>query len=152
MTSSTNTKKLPKILIVIGTRPETIKCAPLITELKSDHYRSRFQVIVLSTGQHRQILQQTLIAFQQKIDINLDLMIYNQQLSKLFSRIFYGVTEQINLIQPNLLLVQGDTTTALASSLAAAYHHIPVAHVEAGLRSFNLSNPYPEEINRKIID
>ncbi|CAF3548725.1 unnamed protein product [Rotaria sp. Silwood1] len=152
MTSSTNTKKLPKILIVIGTRPETIKCAPLITELKSDHYSSRFQVIVLSTGQHRQILQQTLIAFQQKIDINLDLMIYNQQLSKLFSRIFYGVTEQINLIQPNLLIVQGDTTTALASSLAAAYHHIPVAHVEAGLRSFNLSNPYPEEINRKIID
>ncbi|CAF3869192.1 unnamed protein product [Rotaria sordida] len=152
MISSMNSTNLPKILIVLGTRPEGIKCAPLISELKSDHYRSKFQVIVLSTGQHRQILQQTLIAFQQNIDINLDLMMYDQKLSELFIRVFSGVTKQINIIQPNLLIIQGDTTTALASSLAAAYHHIPVAHVEAGLRSFNLSNPYPEELNRKIID
>ncbi|CAF2737853.1 unnamed protein product [Rotaria sp. Silwood2] len=152
MISSMNSVNLPKILIVLGTRPEGIKCAPLIAELKSDRYRSRFEVIVLSTGQHRQILQQTLIAFQQKIDINLDLMMYNQTLTELFSRVFSKVNEQINIIHPNLLIVQGDTTTALASSLAAAYNHIPVAHVEAGLRSFNLSNPYPEELNRKIID
>ncbi|CAF1323553.1 unnamed protein product [Rotaria sp. Silwood1] len=150
--SSINNTNLPKILIVLGTRPEGIKCAPLIAELKSDYYRSKFKVIVLSTGQHRHILQQALIAFQQKVDINLDLMMYNQKLSELFSRVFSGVTKQINTIRPNLLIVQGDTTTALASSLAAAYHHIPVAHVEAGLRSFNLSNPYPEELNRKIID
>ncbi|CAF4179212.1 unnamed protein product, partial [Rotaria sordida] len=152
MVVTINRINLPRILIVLGTRPEGIKCAPLIAELKSDRYRSKFNVIVLSTGQHRQILQQTLISFQQRIDIDLDLMMYNQKLSDLFSRVFSRVTEQINIIQPNLLIVQGDTTTALVSALAAAYHHIPVAHVEAGLRSFNLSNPYPEELNRKIID
>ncbi|CAF4404576.1 unnamed protein product [Rotaria sp. Silwood2] len=150
--SSINRLNLPRILIVIGTRPEAIKCAPLIAELKSDRYHSRFQVIVISTGQHREILQQTLVVFKQKIDINLDLMSYNQTLTQLFSRIYFQINQQINLIHPNLVIVQGDTTTALASSLAAAYNQLPVAHVEAGLQTFNLSNPYPEELNRKIID
>ncbi|CAF4419382.1 unnamed protein product, partial [Rotaria sp. Silwood2] len=128
--SSINRLNLPRILIVIGTRPEAIKCAPLIAELKSDRYHSRFQVIVIST----------------------DLMSYNQTLTQLFSRIYFQINQQINLIHPNLVIVQGDTTTALASSLAAAYNQLPVAHVEAGLQTFNLSNPYPEELNRKIID
>ncbi|CAF4337931.1 unnamed protein product, partial [Adineta steineri] len=145
-------KSLPKILIVLGTRPEGIKCAPLIAELKSDYYRSKFQIIVLSTGQHREILRQSLMAFKQTVDIDLDLMMNNQNLSDLFHRIFFQINEQINLIKPNLLIVQGDTTTALVSALVASYHQIPVAHVEAGLRTFNLSNPFPEELNRKIID
>ncbi|CAF1168716.1 unnamed protein product [Rotaria magnacalcarata] len=149
---SKNSISLPKILFVLGTRPEGIKCAPLIAELKSGQYRSRFEVIVLSTGQHRQMLQQALIAFKQTVDIDLDLMMHDQSLSELFSRVFSGVAKQINIIEPHLIVVQGDTTTALASSLAAAYHKIPLAHVEAGLRSFNLANPYPEELNRKIID
>ena len=145
-------KNLPRILVVLGTRPEAIKCAPLIAELKSDQYRTRFHVIVLSTGQHRQILRQTLNVFHQTIDIDLDLMEHDQKLTNLFGRIFSGVTEKINAIQPRLVIVQGDTLTALAASLAAAYHPVPVAHVEAGLRSFDLSNPYPEELNRKTID
>ncbi|CAF1312679.1 unnamed protein product [Adineta steineri] len=145
-------RSLPKILIVLGTRPEGIKCAPLIAELKSDYYRSKFQIIVLSTGQHREILRQSLMAFKQTVDIDLDLMMNNQNLSDLFHRIFFQINEQINLIKPNLLIVQGDTTTALVSALVASYHQIPVAHVEAGLRTFNLSNPFPEELNRKIID
>ncbi|CAF1138864.1 unnamed protein product [Adineta steineri] len=147
-----NNKSLPKILIVLGTRPEAIKCAPLIAELKSDYYRSKFQVIVISTAQHREILQQNLMAFKQTVDIDLDLMMNNQNLSNLFHRIFFQINEQINLIKPNLLIVQGDTTSALVSALVASYHQIPVAHVEAGLRTFNLSNPFPEELNRKIID
>ncbi|CAF3865140.1 unnamed protein product [Adineta steineri] len=149
---SINNRSLPKILIVLGTRPEGIKCAPLIAELKSDYYRSKFQIIILSTGQHREILQQSLMAFKQTVDIDLDLMMNNQTLSYLFHRIFFQINEQINLIKPNLLIVQGDTTTALVSALVAAYNQIPVAHVEAGLRTFNLSNPFPEELNRKIID
>lgn len=147
-----DTKNPQQILIVLGTRPEAIKCSPLIAELRSDRYRSKFRVLVLSTGQHRQMLKDTLIAFQQKIDIDLGLMVHNQTLSDLFSRIFSGVVEQINTIRPSLLIVQGDTTTALASALAAGYSQVPVAHVEAGLRSFNVYNPYPEELNRKIID
>ncbi|CAF4224919.1 unnamed protein product, partial [Adineta steineri] len=149
---SINNKSLSKILIVLGTRPEGIKCAPLIAELKSNYYRSKFHIIVLSTGQHREILRQTLMAFKQTVDIDLDLMMNNQSLPDLFHRIFFQINEQINLIKPNLLIVQGDTTTALVSALVAAYNQIPVAHVEAGLRTFNLSNPFPEELNRKIID
>ncbi|CAF0935058.1 unnamed protein product [Adineta steineri] len=149
---SINNKSLPKILIVLGTRPEGIKCAPLIAELKSDYYRSKFQIIVLSTGQHREILRQSLMGFKQTVDIDLDLMMNNQSLPDLFHRIFFQINEQINLIKPDLLIVQGDTTTALVSALVAAYNQIPVAHVEAGLRTFNLSNPFPEELNRKIID
>ncbi|CAF0774778.1 unnamed protein product [Adineta steineri] len=149
---SINNKSLPKIVIVLGTRPEGIKCAPLIAELKSDYYRSKFQIIVISTGQHREILHQSLMAFKQTVDIDLDLMMNNQSLPDLFHRIFFQINEQINLIKPDLLIVQGDTTTALVSALVAAYNQIPVAHVEAGLRTFNLSNPFPEELNRKIID
>ena len=145
-------KNLPRILVVLGTRPEAIKCAPLIAELKSDQYRKRFHVIVLSTGQHRQMLRQTLNVFHQTIDVDLDLMEHDQKLAGLFTRVFSGVSEKINTIQPRLVIVQGDTLTALAASLAAAYHPVPVAHVEAGLRSFDLSNPYPEELNRKTID
>ncbi|CAF4084887.1 unnamed protein product, partial [Adineta steineri] len=149
---SISNKSLPKILIVLGTRPEGIKCAPLIAELKSDYYRSKFEIIVLSTGQHRELLHQSLMAFNQTVDIDLDLMMNNQSLPDLFHRIFFQINEQINLIKPNLLLVQGDTTSALVSALVASYHQIPVAHVEAGLRTFDLSNPFPEELNRKIID
>ncbi|CAF4003892.1 unnamed protein product [Adineta steineri] len=92
------------------------------------------------------------MAFKQTIDIDLDLMMDNQNLPDLFHRIFFQINEQINLIKPNLIIVQGDTTTALLSAIVAACNQIPVAHVEAGLRTFSLSNPFPEELNRKIID
>lgn len=141
-----------RVLIVIGTRPEAIKCAPLISELRSQKYISKFSVTVISTGQHRKILKQSLEAFKQKVDIDLGLMTHNQTLSHLFANIFLGISNQIRLLKPHVIIVQGDTTSALATAIAGAYQNIPIAHVEAGLRSFNLSNPYPEEINRKLID
>jgi UDP-N-acetylglucosamine 2-epimerase (non-hydrolysing) len=119
--------------------------------LRKEHAKS-FNVIVLSTGQHREILKQTLGAFGQDVDIDLNVMTYNQQLGRLFSVIFDGISDQIQKLRPHLLVVQGDTTTSLAAALAAQYQSIPVAHVEAGLRSFDLTNPYPEELNRKVID
>jgi UDP-N-acetylglucosamine 2-epimerase (non-hydrolysing) len=145
-------KNIPRIMIVIGTRPDVIKCAPLIAELKTSKYTMKFNLIIVSTGQHRQILESSLTVFNQTVDIDLRLMIHNQRLSDLFFNVFSGITNQIHALEPSLIIVQGDTTTALAAALAGAYQGVPVAHVEAGLRSFNLSNPFPEELNRKLID
>ncbi|CAF0937620.1 unnamed protein product [Brachionus calyciflorus] len=144
---------LPKVVIVIGTRPEAVKCAPLISELRKLNYGNKFELVVLSTGQHREILRQTLNSFGQKVDIDLDLMTTNQDLSTFFNSAFQKLTLEFKrLNKVSLVVVQGDTTTALAAALAASYLHISVAHVEAGLRSYDMENPFPEETNRKLID
>ncbi|EFC46369.1 predicted protein [Naegleria gruberi] len=143
---------LPRVLIVLGTRPEAIKCAPLISHLKSN-YSSELEVIVLSTGQHSEILKQTLGVFHQHVDIDLKLMTPNQSISSFFTLSFQKISLEFERQGPiSMVLVQGDTTTSLVAALAASYLKIPVGHVEAGLRSYDFNSPFPEELNRKMID
>jgi UDP-N-acetylglucosamine 2-epimerase (non-hydrolysing) len=139
---------MKKILIVFGTRPEAIKLAPVIKDLKKE---KAFKTIVCSTGQHDEMLKQVINLFKIKIDFDLSLMKKNQDLFDITSRSIYKLKSVFKKIRPDLLIVQGDTTTAFTSSLAAFYLKIKVAHVEAGLRSHDMYNPYPEEINRKVI-
>jgi len=138
-----------KISIVFGTRPEVIKLAPLIKELKS--YK-KINCNVCTTGQHKQMLEQTLRIFDITPDVNLNVMKKNQSLSILTSNILTKIEKYIKKEKPQLIIVHGDTTTALSATLAAFYQQIPVAHVEAGLRTHNLYSPWPEEANRIIID
>jgi UDP-N-acetylglucosamine 2-epimerase (non-hydrolysing) len=142
----------PLIAIVMGTRPEAIKLAPLIIKLKERKYKDIIDVIVISTGQHRELLSQNLKPFDITVDVDLGVMVHDQTLTELFSAVFNGVSKQLMIIRPNLVIVQGDTTTALAAAMASAHLNIEVAHVEAGLRTFDVHDPYPEEINRKVID
>lgn len=140
--------KKKKILVVFGTRPEAIKLAPLIKLLRNE---KRFDVKVISTGQHKEMVKQVLDIFNIKVDIDLKMMKKNQTL---FDITLSSIKELKNIfqkIQPDLLIVQGDTSTAFTSSLSAFYNKIKIAHVEAGLRSFNKYHPFPEEINRKMI-
>lgn len=140
--------KKKKILVVFGTRPEAIKLAPLIKILRNEKH---FDVKVISTGQHKEMVQQVLEIFNIKVDIDLKMMKKNQNL---FDITLSSIKELKNIfqnLQPDLLIVQGDTSTAFTSSLSAFYNKIKVAHVEAGLRSFNKYHPFPEEINRKMI-
>ena len=139
---------MEKIMIVMGTRPEAIKLCPLILELKK---RKRFEVLVCSTGQHRSMLDSVLRVFQVKPDFDLDVMRTGQTLSSVTSRILKGLDEILTAERPNLVIVQGDTTTAFAGALAAFHKHIPVAHVEAGLRTYHIDSPYPEEFHRQVI-
>ncbi|EFC41069.1 predicted protein [Naegleria gruberi] len=143
---------MPRVVIVLGTRPEAIKCAPLISHLKSNHH-SELEVIVLSTGQHSEILKQTLGVFHQHVDIDLKLMTPNQSISSFFTLAFQKISLEFEKQGPiSMVLVQGDTTTSLVAALAASYLKIPVGHVEAGLRSYDFNSPFPEELNRKVID
>ncbi|RNC83332.1 MAG: UDP-N-acetylglucosamine 2-epimerase (non-hydrolyzing) [Balneola sp.] len=137
-----------KLLIVFGTRPEAIKMAPVIKEFKK--YPKEFEVFVCVTAQHREMLDQVLDFFSITPDYDLDLMIPNQRLDQLTSKILEGVTGVIDEVDPDYVYVHGDTTTTLAASLAAFYKQIKVGHVEAGLRTFNKSAPFPEEINRQL--
>jgi UDP-N-acetylglucosamine 2-epimerase (non-hydrolysing) len=137
-----------KILFIFGTRPEAIKLAPVISYFKQ---QKKFKVIVCSTGQHREMLNQVLGIFKLKIDMDLDLMKPNQDLFSLTSDTIVKVKDVLLSVKPDLVFVQGDTTTAFVSSLACFYYKIKVAHVEAGLRSYNIYSPYPEEANRKFI-
>ena len=137
------------ILSVIGTRPEAIKMAPIIRYL-ADH-QNLATSSVCSTGQHREMLDQVLERFQIKVNVELALMRENQTLAQLTSRALEQVTHVLQELKPDLVLVQGDTTTAMVSALASFYQQIPVGHVEAGLRSFNRYSPFPEEINRRLI-
>ena len=139
-----------KVLSIFGTRPEAIKMAPVILELQK--YPQAFESKICITAQHRQMLDQVLDIFNLKPDIDLDLMKENQSLPDLTARALTGLTTVIEDMKPDLVLVQGDTTTVFAGSLAAFYQRIPVGHVEAGLRSFDRYNPFPEEVNRKITD
>lgn len=137
-----------KILAVFGTRPEAIKLAPLLKYLQQD---GAFDLKVCVTAQHRQMLDQVLALFEIQPDFDLDLMQSEQDLSALSTRILSSLRPVFAEYRPNLVLVHGDTTTAFASALSAFYHQIPVAHIEAGLRTHNIHSPFPEEANRRLI-
>lgn len=139
-----------KVLTVFGTRPEAIKMAPVVMELNK--YPEIFESIVCVTAQHRQMLDQVLDLFEIKPDYDLNIMRPNQDLWTLTSDILLKMKEVFEKSSPDVVLVHGDTTTALATSLSAFYAKIPVGHVEAGLRTFNKFYPFPEEINRVIAD
>jgi UDP-N-acetylglucosamine 2-epimerase (non-hydrolysing) len=136
-----------KISVIFGTRPEAIKLAPVILALKRE---PDFECRVCVTAQHREMLDQVLEVFDIKPDADLDLMRPNQTLGQLTSRAMAAIDPYLAGEKPDLVLVQGDTTTVLCAALAAFYHHIPVGHVEAGLRTWNLDAPWPEEANRVL--
>lgn len=135
-----------KTLTVFGTRPEAIKLAPLINQLK----RSSIDNKICTTGQHQEMLSPVLNLFNIVPDFNLGVMSANQSLSQLTAKIISNLEPVLQSLQPNLILVHGDTTTTLAASLSAYYFRIPVAHLEAGLRTGNIYSPWPEEVNRKL--
>jgi UDP-N-acetylglucosamine 2-epimerase (non-hydrolysing) len=137
------------VAIVIGTRPEVIKMAPIVQAL---HDSPTLAPWLVSTGQHREMLDQTLAVFGIAADVDLGVMAPHQNLSELTARTLAGMRAELERVKPSCVVVQGDTTTALAAALAAFYARIPVAHVEAGLRSGQRWSPYPEEINRRVID
>ena len=134
------------LLFVFGTRPEAIKLAPLVLTLKE-----HFSVRVCVTGQHREMLDQVLNLFQIVPDEDLNLMQPNQTLSALTGVVLESITTVLQEQPVDWLLVQGDTTTTMAAAMAAFYEGIPIAHVEAGLRTYNLETPYPEEFNRQVV-
>lgn len=137
-----------KILLVFGTRPEAIKMCPLVLELKK---REHMTVKVCVTGQHKEMLQQVLHTFGVVPDYDLHVMKAGQDLYDVTSRVLLGMRDILAAEKPNVVLVHGDTSTAFAAGLAAFYAHIPVGHVEAGLRTYNLESPFPEEYNRQAI-
>lgn len=137
-----------KIVFAFGTRPEAIKMAPVINVFKK--YKKRFEVYVVVTAQHREMLDQVLSLFNIKPDFDLNLMSPGQTLEELTSKILIEISHLIDQLKPNLIFVQGDTTTTFVTSLAAFYKRIPIAHIEAGLRTNNIYSPFPEEFNRKV--
>ena len=137
---------MKKIMFIYGTRPEAIKMAPLVKEFQK--YPNKFETIVCLTGQHRQMLDQINDFFQIKGDYDLNLMKPNQTLFDIISRCLLGLKDILDKTKPDIIFVQGDTATVLAGALAAYFYKIPVAHLEAGLRSGNKYAPFPEEINR----
>ena len=137
-----------KVLSVFGTRPETIKMAPLVKELET---RPEIESIVCVTGQHRQMLDQVLQVFDIKPHYDLDIMKDGQTLTDITVRVLEGMNGVIKEVEPDIVLVHGDTSTAFASAMSAFYNRVPVGHVEAGLRTYNKYSPYPEEINRQFI-
>lgn len=139
---------MKKIMLVFGTRPEAIKMAPLVKELEK--YTEDFQTIVCVTGQHRQMLDQVLQLFEITPDYDLNIMQQGQDLYDVTSRVLLGMRDVLKEVQPDVVLVHGDTTTSTAAALAAFYQQIPVGHVEAGLRTHNIYSPWPEEMNRQI--
>jgi UDP-N-acetylglucosamine 2-epimerase (non-hydrolysing) len=139
---------MQKILLIFGTRPEAIKLCPVIRSLRE--HPSRFQVKVCVTAQHREMLDQVLKAFEVCPDHDLDLMLPGQTLFQSTSRILAGLEQVLSAERPRMIIVQGDTTTTFCGALAGFYLHIPVAHVEAGLRTGDLKQPFPEEMNRVL--
>lgn len=140
---------MKKILLIFGTRPEAIKMAPLILELHK--HSNKVETIVCVTGQHREMLDQVLSIFKIKPDFDLNIMKQGQDLYDITSNVLVGLRDIYKQVQPDLVLVHGDTTTSMAAALAAYYQQIPVGHVEAGLRTHNIYSPWPEEINRQLI-
>lgn len=140
---------MKKILVILGTRPEAIKLAPVILELKKQP--DLYQVIVCNTEQQKELSNQTLGFFGITADINLNIMRPNQSLPELQARLLTALNEVLKTTQPNAVIVQGDTMTVLCGALAAFYHKVPVFHVEAGLRSYDLFEPFPEEAIRQMV-
>ena len=136
------------ILLVFGTRPEAIKMCPLVKEFEK--HPSEFRTLVCVTGQHREMLDQVLNIFEVKPDYDLNIMKQGQDLYDITSRVLIGMRDILKKVQPDVVLVHGDTTTSTAAALAAFYQQIPVGHVEAGLRTYNIYSPWPEEMNRQI--
>lgn len=135
-------------MLVFGTRPEAIKMAPLVKEFQK--HPDKFQTIVCVTGQHRQMLDQVLGLFEITPDYDLNIMKQGQDLYDVTARVLIGMRDILKEVQPDVVLVHGDTTTSTAAALAAFYQQIPVGHVEAGLRTHNIYSPWPEEMNRQI--
>ncbi len=141
-------RTLKKLLFVFGTRPEAIKMAPLVKVMRSS---SLFTISVCVTAQHREMLDQVLNLFEITPDFDLDIMSENQDLTTITTKIIDGVKGVLLQSKPDLVVVHGDTTTAMSASLAAYYQQIKVAHIEAGLRTGDIYSPWPEELNRKIV-
>ena len=148
MKARTNQHQRKRILVVFGTRPEAIKLAPVITALQSQS--NRFVTRVCVTAQHRQMLDQVLAIFKLRVHHDLNIMKRGQSLEDVTSRVLLGMREILAEERPDMMLVQGDTTTVMAAAMAAFYAQVPVGHVEAGLRTWNTRSPFPEEINRVI--
>ena len=138
-----------KVMSIFGTRPEAIKMAPLVKELEK---RREIESIVCVTAQHREMLDQVLNTFNIKPNYDLNIMQSGQTLSDITTKALQGLEKVIKEVKPDLVLVHGDTTTAFAGALAAFYNSISIGHVEAGLRTYDKYSPYPEEINRQMID
>ena len=139
---------MKKIMLVFGTRPEAIKMCPLVNELKT---RPGIETIVCVTGQHRQMLDQVLEAFCVTPDYDLSIMKDKQTLFDITTNILNRIKAVLETVRPDVVLVHGDTSTTFATALASFYLQIPVGHVEAGLRTYNLYSPYPEEFNRQVV-
>ena len=138
-----------KIMSIFGTRPEAIKMAPLVKELES---RKEIDSIVCVTAQHREMLDQVLETFDIKPNYDLDIMKQGQTLSDITSRVLTGLENIIKEVKPDIVLVHGDTTTTFAGALAAFYNQVAIGHVEAGLRTYDKYSPFPEEMNRQMVD
>ena len=136
------------VMLVFGTRPEAIKMCPLVNELKS---RENLKTVVCVTGQHRQMLDQVLDAFQVKPDYDLSIMKDKQTLFDVTVNILQRIKSVLEEVKPDVVLVHGDTSTTFVTALACFYLQIPVGHVEAGLRTYNIYSPYPEEFNRQAV-
>lgn len=141
-------KQMKKVMLVFGTRPEAIKMCPLVNELKT---RKKLETVVCVTGQHRQMLDQVLEAFQVEPDYDLSIMKDRQTLFDVTTNILNKIKEVLEKENPNVVLVHGDTSTTFVTALACFYLQIPVGHVEAGLRTYNIYSPYPEEFNRQAV-
>lgn len=141
-------KQMKKVMLVFGTRPEAIKMCPLVNELKR---RKQLETVVCVTGQHRQMLDQVLDAFQVEPDYDLSIMKDRQTLFDVTTNILNKIKEVLEKEKPNVVLVHGDTSTTFVTALACFYLQIPVGHVEAGLRTYNIYSPYPEEFNRQAV-
>ena len=139
---------MKKVMLVFGTRPEAIKMAPLVKEFQKN--KDDFETLVCVTGQHREMLDQVLRIFDIHPDYDLDIMKQGQDLYDVTSRVLLGMRDVLMNVQPDVVFVHGDTTTSTAAALAAFYQQIPVAHIEAGLRTHNIYSPWPEEMNRQI--
>lgn len=137
-----------KIMLVFGTRPEAIKMCPLVNELKT---RNSIETIVCVTGQHRQMLDQVLNTFNVIPNYDLSIMKQSQSLFDITTNILNIIKEILRDVKPDVVLVHGDTSTTFATALACFYLQIPVGHIEAGLRTYNINSPYPEEFNRQAV-
>jgi UDP-N-acetylglucosamine 2-epimerase (non-hydrolysing) len=137
----------PRIVCVVGTRPEAIKMAPVVQELR--RFSDQAETILVSSGQHREMLAQALGAFGLTPDEDLDIMQHGQTLAEVTSRALTGLDGLLGRLKPNLIFAQGDTTTTFVAAMNAFYRRIPFAHVEAGLRTTTIDNPFPEEFNRR---